>query len=100
MKIEYTDVAIDDMARLREFIAEHNPLAADKIARRLVAGIKQLSRQPRLGHPVSHAPDPDQLRDLVPGSYIVRYTPLRQSVLILRIWHHREDWSNDDITEG
>lgn len=97
MKIEYTDVAINDLVRLREFIAEHNPQAAQKIARRLVVGIEQLLQQPRLGHPVRRAPDPERMRDLVLGRYVVRYTLLENVVLILRVWHHREDRDDEDI---
>jgi plasmid stabilization system protein ParE len=90
MRIEYTDVAIQDLIRLRTFISKHNPHAAQKAAGKLTTGIKSLARQPRLGHPVMEAPDPERIRDLILPPYIVRYTLLIHSVLILRIWHHKE----------
>lgn len=98
MKIEYTEVAITDLIRLRAFIAEHNPHAAKKAAAKLMAGIKSLSRQPRLGHPVMRAPEPEKIRDLILQPYIVRYTLLSKSVLILRIWHHREEREDEPAT--
>ncbi len=91
MRIEYTGVAIQDLIRLRAFIAEHNPQAAKKDRKKLPAGIKGLAREPRLGHPVMVAPDPEKIRDLILPPYIVRYTLLSQSLLILRIWHHKEE---------
>ncbi|MET0049726.1 MAG: type II toxin-antitoxin system RelE/ParE family toxin [Candidatus Thiodiazotropha sp.] len=90
MRIEYTDVAIHDLIRLRAFIAEHNPQAANKAAAKLTTGIRNLTRQPRLGHPVMDAPDPEKIRDLILPPYTVRYTLMSQSLLILRIWHHKE----------
>lgn len=90
MRIEYTDVAISDLIRLREFIAGHNPQAAKKAAAKLIAGIKGLVLQPRLGHPVTGAPEPEKIRDLILPPYIVRYAVLSDSLLILRIWHHKE----------
>jgi plasmid stabilization system protein ParE len=98
MKIEYTDVATNDLIRLRAFISEYNPLAANRIAKKLIAGIKQLSQQPKLGHPVMQAPNPEKIRDLVLGRYVVRYTLLTHTILILRIWHHKEDRDSDHAT--
>ncbi len=90
MRIDYTDVAISDLIRLRAFIAQHNPQAAKIAAAKLRIGIEKLAQQPRLGHPVMLAPDSERTRDLVLPPYIVRYTVLTQSLLILRIWHHKE----------
>jgi plasmid stabilization system protein ParE len=98
MRIEYTEVAISDLIRLREFIAEHNPQAAQKAAAKLSAGIKSLAQQPRLGYPVMGAPDPEKIRDLILHPYIVRYTVLPQSLLILRIWHQKEEREDESAT--
>lgn len=98
MRIDYTEVAISDLIRLREFIAEHNPQAARKAAAKLSAGIKRLAQQPRLGHAVMRAPDPERIRDLILHPYIVRYTVLAKSLLILRIWHHKEEREDESTS--
>lgn len=98
MKIEYTDVAINDLNRLRAFIAEHDPQAATRTAKKLITGIGGLSQQPKLGHPVMLAPNPENIRDLILGRYIVRYAQLAHAILILRIWHHKEDRDSDRST--
>ncbi len=92
MRLEYTDKAVGDLLRLRQFIEEHDPQVANRIATRLVQGIASLLDQPRLGHPVALAPDPESIRDLVLRDYVVRYAITNSRILILRIWHHREDW--------
>lgn len=92
MRLEYTDKAIGDLVRLRQFIEEHDPQAANRMAARLAEGIALLREQPQLGYPVALAPDPESVRDLVLREYIVRYATTNNRILILRVWHHREDW--------
>jgi len=92
VRLEYTDRAVGDLVRLRQFIEEHDPQAANRVATWLVEGIALLRDQPQLGHPVALAPDPQSIRDLVLREYIVRYAITSNRILILRIWHHREDW--------
>jgi len=91
MKIVYTPEAIEDLVRLRKFIEVKNPGAAKKIANSLVSGIKKLKRFPFLGVKVSEAPNPELVRDLILGGYIVRYLILDKTINILRIWHQREE---------
>ena len=92
MRLEYTEDAVGDLVRLRRFIQENDPQAANRIAARLVEGIALLRDQPQLGHPVNLAPDPESIRDLVLRDYIVRYAITSNCIFILRVWHHREDW--------
>ena len=87
MKLVYTDVAIEDLKRLRAFIAVHNPPAANRIATELVSKIKLLLDFPQLGTPVLNAPDPDSVRDMVFGKYVVRYSVHASTLIILRVWH-------------
>ncbi|WP_077531133.1 type II toxin-antitoxin system RelE/ParE family toxin [Vreelandella utahensis] len=90
MKLVYTDEAIDDLKRLREFIAVHNPSAAGRIATELVSKIELLPDFPRMGTPVELAPVPDSIRDMVFGKYIVRYSVHVSAIIILRVWHELE----------
>lgn len=90
MNVRYTHEAINDLKRLREFIAEKNPLAAQRIANELLTGIEKLKTFPRMGIGVSKAPDPETIRDLFIGLYTVRYLLLESEIFILRIWHDKE----------
>ena len=85
----FTNAAINDLVRLRDFIAQHNPGAAQRIAQRLLGVINKLIGTPQIGRPV---PDlPGEIREMIFGKYVVRYDVRQQSLYILRIWHGRED---------
>jgi plasmid stabilization system protein ParE len=90
VKLVYTDNAIDDLKRLREFIAVHNPSAAARIAAELVSKIELLTDFPKIGTPVEMAPLPDSVRDMVYGKYVVRYSVHTSAIIILRVWHGLE----------
>jgi plasmid stabilization system protein ParE len=90
MSINFTPEAISDLVRLREFIAEKNPLAAQKAANEILAGLENLKVFPRMGLPVSSAPDPEAIRDLFIGDYTARYLVTSEQFIILRVWHGRE----------
>lgn len=90
MKLAYTDEAIDDLKRLREFVAMHNPSAAARIATELVGKIELLPEFPKMGTPVEMAPVPNSIRDMVFGKYVVRYSLHASAIIILRVWHGLE----------
>lgn len=90
MKLSYSAEAVDDLVRLRAFFAEKNPAAASRIAKELVRRIDAPKQFPEMGHAVALAPDPNSVRDMVFGDYVVRYLPRNEVLIILRIWHHYE----------
>ena len=94
MKLLYTPEAISDLQRLREFIAEKNPEAAERVGFQLVTDISKLASLPYIGRKVLRAPNPEMVRDLSAGAYIIRYLILDDEVHILRVWYKREDWSS------
>lgn len=91
MRISYSPESIEDLRRLREFIEINNPMAAQKAAASILKGIQQLKSLPYLGVEVSQAPNPEMIRDLIIGNYIVRYLVNGEEIYILRVWHHKED---------
>ena len=90
MKLVYTDEAINDLKRLREFVAVHSPSSAARIATELVGKIELLPDFPKMGAPVEMAPVPDSVRDIVFGKYVVRYSVHASAIIILRVWHGLE----------
>ncbi len=93
MKLIYAENAVVDLKRLRAFIAETNPKAAEKIGEELVTRIDALKIFPKMGWKVANAPDPEVIRDIAFGKYVVRYAVHAQVIAILRVWHHLEDRS-------
>jgi len=87
MNLEFSASAVQDLIRLREFIAIHDPEVAARISVRLRQTIAKLVLYPMLGRVV---PTFENVRELVAGHYVVRYTVTDDTVFILRIWHGRE----------
>jgi len=90
MTISYSPESVQDLFRLREFIEEKNPIAAERISGELLAGINKLKIFPKIGLPVRRAPDPEVIRDLFVNHYTVRYLLGRYDITILRVWHSKE----------
>ena len=90
MRIFYSPESIEDLRRLREFIEIKNPTAARKTAASILKGIKQLRSFPYLGVEVTQAPNPEMIRDLMTGNYIVRYLVNGEEIYVLRVWLHKE----------
>lgn len=44
-----------------------------------------------MGKAVEAAPDPQAIRDMVFGNYIVRYVVSARTIAVLRLWHHFEN---------
>lgn len=91
MRLAYSEGAVADLIRLRQFIADKNPAAAARIAAELLSRLEHLRSFPQMGRAVASAPDPQAMRDMVFGIYVVRYTIHADTTVVLRIWHHYED---------
>ena len=91
MKISYTPEAIADLSRLREFIEIKNPVAAQRIANELLIGIDKLKVFPKMGIQVLRAPQPELIRDLFVGNYMIRYLIKDDNIIVLRLWHGKEN---------
>jgi len=91
VKLSYSHEAVNDLIRLREFIATHDPAAAARIAADLISRIDHLCKFPEIGRNVAEAPQPDTVRDFIIGKYVVRYSVHDRALVILRIWHHFEN---------
>jgi len=83
---------VQDLARLREFLEPKNSIAAERAAARIRQAALALLAQPELGKVVEDAPE---LRDVIAtfggGAYVLRYRIYSDAVLVVRVWHSRED---------
>jgi len=89
MKLIFSRAAVYDLVRLRDFIAQHSPETAQRVAQRLRGAIERLVDMPQIGRPIENLPA--EIRELIFGKYVVRYEVRQQSLYILRIWHGKED---------
>ena len=90
-EIVWLDSAVNDVVRLREFIAKENPSAAKKSAEAIKDAAQRLIEAPSMGRPVKDLP---QFRDLLTrfgaGGYVLRYRVHSETVYIVHIRHYRE----------
>jgi len=89
VRLRYGPRALADLERLHAFITENDPVAADRIRHRLLAGIEALAEQPSLGRALDEG---RPIRQWTAGDYVIHYIAWDDDcVLVLRIWHGRED---------
>jgi toxin ParE1/3/4 len=91
-KLIWAPGALDDLIRLREFLEPNNPKAAKNAAKSIVEAANLLLDHPHLGRPMDDMPEFNQLP--IPfgqRGYVLRYRIDGDKIIILRIWHTRED---------
>ncbi|MEQ1600618.1 MAG: type II toxin-antitoxin system RelE/ParE family toxin [Methylophilaceae bacterium] len=90
MELKWTNKALSDLARLHEFLAPMNPLAAARTVQSLTTALVNLLQNPRIGEKLEEF-DPREVRRMLVGHYDIRYEIQGATVYVLRIWHTRED---------
>jgi len=90
MELKWTSEALSDLARLFEFLAPANKVAAARAVQALTAAPERLLDQPRMGRRLEEF-DPREVRRILVGRYEIRYEVLQSTVYVLRLWHTRED---------
>ena len=91
-EIVWLPEAARDVVRLRTFIQEKNPQAAQRAASRIKEAVQILKENPEAGRPVEETLS---FRDLIipfgSGNYILRYREELDRVVIVRVRHSKEE---------
>ena len=84
--------AVEDVERLRSFLDQSNPGAAQRALASIWTAIDRLQEFPDLGMATGDAEIRQIVIRLGASGYIVRYAILNETkdILITRIWHGRE----------
>lgn len=91
MRVRWTAAARSDLVRLHEFLAPVNRQAAARAVQELrAAPARLLPGHPRLG-PRLEEFAPREVRRLFVGDYELRYEIVEDTVIVVRLWHARED---------
>jgi plasmid stabilization system protein ParE len=90
VQVQWTDKALIDTERLYHFLAQYDRDAALSMAARLDAAPAKLIAHPRLGERVE-AYATKEVRKLSVGRYVMHYEIVGDRILILRLWHAREE---------
>lgn len=84
MRVNFAASAVRDLTRIRRHIALDNPIAAKRMAERLIAACTSLGSFPMRGRLTAMPP----IRELtVVRPYVIAYRIDGEAVTVLRIWH-------------
>jgi plasmid stabilization system protein ParE len=90
--VVWSRAALADLDRQYQFLKTRNPEAATRSLQAIVAAGKSLEQTPQRGTPIASAPG---LRKLLvrfgKSGYMLHYSVLEDEVLILRVYHGRQD---------
>jgi plasmid stabilization system protein ParE len=93
-KVIWRERAAADIARLRGFLSDKDLKAAQRALQVIYGGGKLLTEYPKLGRPI---PDGLHRRELFlpfgSGFYVLRYFVNNNTVIIVRVWHSKENKS-------
>jgi plasmid stabilization system protein ParE len=90
MRVLWTAEARSDLVRLHEFLAPVNSEAAARVVRLLRAAPASLRDHPHLGPRLAEY-SPHEVRRLFVDDYERRYEVTVNTVIVLALWHTRED---------
>jgi plasmid stabilization system protein ParE len=88
--LRWTVAAYGDLKKIHEFLLPVNPAAAVRSVRAVVARVRRIPAQPRLGDRVRGF-EPREVRRVLVQKYEIRYEVAGTDIIVLRIFHTRED---------
>jgi plasmid stabilization system protein ParE len=92
---ELSPEARDDVQESRVWIAQDDPVAADKLEADVYAACERLATNPRLGHKRPDLTDERVLFWTVQKQYLVVHAPDMKPLKIVRILHGARDVSSE-----
>ena len=90
MKLLWTSKASSDLVRLHAHLRPVAPEAAARVVQQLARAPSRLLDFPRLGEKLE-AYEPREVRRISVGDYEMRYEIAAHSIIVLRLWHCREN---------
>lgn len=84
--------ALADLDRQYQFLKAQSPAAATRAVQAIIQAGKSLSQSPQRGTPIASVPGLRKLKvRFGKFGYLLHYTVLEGEVLILRVYHGRQD---------
>ncbi len=91
LPVVWLESALDDFDRLHSFLYEQSPQAAQKAAATIYKGTLPLEETPMAGRPTEIIGQRELFMVFGSGAYVIRYRLAKESIVILRVWHGREN---------
>jgi len=91
--IVWTGPALDDLGRIKEYVERDDPRAAETLAARIRESVLRLQHHPLSGRIVPEYASRG-LREVIVSPYRIVYEVGSRHVVVLRVWHGRQDLSH------
>ena len=88
MKLVWLPRAIDNLDKIRQYIAQENPQAAQKVAQQIQQTVSHLKDHPQLGKPSLV----DSLREIQVAKlpFTIPYKVINDTLIIARVFHNKQ----------
>ncbi len=92
MKLEWSRSALADLDRFADFLHDRHPRLARIVASEILARTQIVADHPLLGRPIDGRPEFRELiLPVLNATYIFRYAFDGERLVMLRVFHGRED---------
>lgn len=88
VKLKSSDRAKADLLAIRAYFDERNKAAGKKVAARIKQKLGLLRKNPRMGRSVEERPG---VYELVVDEYVLPYVIVDDTIVILRVWHGKQN---------
>lgn len=97
VEITWSQLALDDLTNIRDFIARTSPRYAQITANRLVESVERLAAFPESGRMVPELGEPT-VREVIHGAYRIMYEVRGlERIEILTVFHASRAFPNADV---
>jgi plasmid stabilization system protein ParE len=86
VKVVWTDLAIDDLKSIHEYISKDSKFYADRIIAKLINRVDMLESYPQAGRVVPEFGN-EEIRELIEGNYRIIFRVNIDNVGIVRVHH-------------
>ena len=96
MRIIWTELAINRLEEIVEYIAIDNEKASEKFALKIFAKVEKLSDNPEIGRQIRELNRKD-IREIIEGNYRIIYRIETKRISILTVRHNRRQLDKAEI---
>jgi toxin ParE1/3/4 len=98
LKVIWTEQALARLIDIQDFIARSNPVAAERLVRRIVERGDGLAKFPEMGRTVPELPGTG-VREIIDGRYRIVYRLRAKGVQILTVFEGHRQFPSEDVVE-
>ncbi|MFI5264360.1 MAG: type II toxin-antitoxin system RelE/ParE family toxin [Candidatus Kapaibacterium sp.] len=90
MRVIWSGPALTELASIREYIAENNPLTAEKFTQEIYKKVSSLLEEfPRYGRKIPEL-DKDEFREIIHGNYRIMYRITADELRIVAVRNSKQ----------